>query len=157
MTRRPFRPQPGQVDYTRARWAPVVNCVVKYRNKILLVRRSAALNFYPGYWNGVSGFLDDRRSLREKVKDELREELGIPANRIKRIRLGAIFHQEAPKYRKTWIVHPVLVEVKTDRVKLDWEAKECRWIRPADAKKMKLLPGFERVLRSFFTIEVQPR
>lgn len=141
-----FKPKPGQVDYTNVRWAPVINCVLKYGDKILVVQRSKELNFYPGYWNGISGFLDDQRSLEEKVKDELSEELGVSASKIKRIRLGEIFDQEAPKYKKTWIVHPVLVEVATDKIKLDWEARSYRWIKLNEAKKLKLLPGFDQVL-----------
>src|SRR3989338_10296573 len=123
-----FKAKPGQIDYSKARWAPVVNCVLKYKNKILLVERSKELSFYPGYWNGISGFLDDGRSLKEKVEGELREEIGIPKSKIKSVKLGQIFDQEEPKYKKTWIVHPVLVEVKTDKVKLDWEARNYKWI-----------------------------
>lgn len=136
----------GQVDYTQARWAPVINCVVRHRGRILVVRRNKKSNFYPGYWNGVSGFLDDRRSLKEKVADELREELGIVKKHIKRIQFGEIFDEEAPKYKKTWIVHPVLVDVDTDTIKLDWEAEDYKWTNPADAYKLKLLPGFNEVL-----------
>lgn len=143
-----FKPKPGQVDYTRARWAPVINCVVKYRGKILLVRRSRRLHFYPGYWNGISGFLDDKRALKGKVEDELKEEVGIPARAIRRIRLGKIFHQDAAKYGKTWIVHPVLVEVKTDQVRLDWEAQDYRWVGVEEANTFNLLPGFDRVLEA---------
>jgi 8-oxo-dGTP pyrophosphatase MutT (NUDIX family) len=141
-----FKPQPGQVDYTHARWAPVINCVVTHKGNILVVQRSQDLHFYPGYWNGVSGFLDDHRSLVQKVADELREELGIPRTKIKTIRLGEIFHQEAPQYKKTWIVHPILVEVETDHVKLDWEAARYQWLTLPEARKLKLLPGFDEVL-----------
>jgi len=142
-----FKSKPGQVDYTNARWAPVINCVLKYRNKLLVVQRSKELNFYPSYWNGVSGFLDDRRSLNQKVADELKEELGITKTKIKKIQLGEIFDQEETKYKKTWIVHPVLVEVKTDKVKLDWEASNYKWLTLQEVKKLKLLPGFDEVLR----------
>jgi len=97
-----FKIKPGQVDYTNARWAPVINCVLKYKNKLLVVQRSKELNFYPGYWNGISGFLDDQRSLDEKISDEIKEELGIAKTKIKRIQLGEIFDQEELKYKKTW-------------------------------------------------------
>jgi hypothetical protein len=30
-----FKAKPGQVDYGKARWAPVINCVVKYKDKVL--------------------------------------------------------------------------------------------------------------------------
>ncbi|MBI3638671.1 NUDIX domain-containing protein [Candidatus Wolfebacteria bacterium] len=143
-----FKPKKRQTDFTNARWAPVINCVVKYKDKILVVERSKKLNFYPEYWNGISGFLDDKRNLRRKVEDELREELGLKKKDIKSIKLGEIFHQDEPKYKKTWIVHPVLVEIKTDKIKikLDWEAINYKWIRPNEVKKLKLLPGFDKVL-----------
>ncbi len=146
MPRPTFAPRPGQTDYTNIRWAPVVNCVVTYEGKILVVQRSAELNFYPGYWNGVSGFLDDQRGLLQKVKEELREELGIPATKILSVQLGEVFDQDAPKYKKTWIVHPVLVEVSTDQITLDWESRVYRWVTRKEAKKLKLLPGFDQVL-----------
>jgi len=142
-----FKSKLGQVDYTNARWAPVINCVLKYKNKILVVQRSKELNFYPNCWNGISGFLDDKRSLSKKVVDELKEELGILKSKIKRIRLGEIFDQEEPKYKKTWIVHPVLVEVKIDKVKIDWEVRNYKWLTLGEAKKLDLLPGFDEVLK----------
>lgn len=141
-----FRPQPGQIDYTHARWAPVINCVVKYKDKFLVVQRSEKVGFYPGYWNGISGFLDDDRSLEEKVRDELHEELGIQPDKIVRIHLGEIHHQDAPQYKKTWIVHPVLVEVDADEIMLDWEARNFKWVNLTEVKTLNLLPGFEQVI-----------
>lgn len=148
-----FKPKKGQTDFTNTRWAPVINCVLKYKGKILIVQRNKFLNFYPGYWNGISGFLDDKRSINQKVQEELREELGIAKNKIKSIRLGEIFDQEAPKYKKTWIVHPILVEVTTDKIKLDWEATNFKWISIKEAKNLKLLPGFDMVLEKISKIK----
>jgi len=141
-----FKPSLGQIDYTHARWAPVINCVVKYGSKILVVRRNPDLNFYPGYWNGISGFLDDQQSLKEKIYSELSEELGLTRSQIVKIKVGEIFDQDDPQYNKTWVVHPVLVEVKTDKVKLDWEASNYKWLTPLEVKKLKLLPNFIEVL-----------
>lgn len=141
-----FKAKPGQVDYRNIRWAPVVNCVVMHKDKVLLVQRSTVLNFYPGYWNGISGFLDDKKGLVEKVHEELREELGLKPKDIISIKLAEVFDQDAPKYNKTWIVHPVLVRVKTEKISLDWEAKKFIWTTIREAKKMKLLPGFDLVL-----------
>lgn len=144
-----FIPRPGQTDFTDIRWAPVINCVVQFKDKILLVKRSTRLRLYPGFWNGISGFLDDQKSLAEKVQEELVEELGLEPEQIISIKLGRIFHQEEPRYNKTWIVHPMLVKIKTDVVHLDWEAQKYRWVTLAEAKQMNLLPGFDRVLASF--------
>lgn len=143
-----FKPRPGQIDYTNARWAPVINCVLKFQDKFLVVQRSEKLNLYPGYWNGISGFLDDEKSLVQKVEEELREELGLSKDKVKDVKLGQIFDQEAPEYNKTWIVHPIFVEVATDEIKLDWEAKKYSWATMMEVKKLKLLPGFDRVIDS---------
>ena len=147
MSEKKFVPKPGQVDFTNVRWCPVLNCVVMYEGKILLVQRNKNMRLYPGYWNGISGFLDDHKSLEQKVCEELREELGISKKHILSIQLARILNQDAPKYKKTWIVHPVLVKVDTDKIKLDWEAQNYRWVKPSEAKKMNLMPGFDETLK----------
>ena len=145
-----FKLKPGQVDYTNIKWAPVINCVLKFKDKILIVQRSKELNFYPEYWNGISGFLDDDRSLIHKAQDEIKEELGIKKEDIESINIGEIFHQDAPKYNKTWIVHPVLVKVKTDKILTDWEAQNYKWVKLEDVNDFDLLPGFDMVLKKLF-------
>ena len=142
-----FQPKPGQVDFTNIRYAPVVNCVLFHEGKILLVKRSGDLKFYPNVWNGISGFLDDEKGFDEKVKEEIAEEVGVTEENIISIRRGEIFHQDEPRYGKTWIVHPVLVEVKTSAVTLDWEAQRYYWLSANEAKALDLLPGFDEVLR----------
>ena len=145
-----FKPKPGQTDFTNIRWAPVINCVLKYENKILVVKRNKSMKLYPEYWNGISGFLDDNKSLKEKVLEELKEEVGVSKKNIISIHPGQIFDQEEAKYHKTWIVHPVLVNVNTDKVKLDWEAESYKWLTLKEVKNLKLLPGFDLVLKSLF-------
>ena len=145
-----FKLKDGQVDYTNIRYAPVINCVVRHNDKILIVQRNPKMRLYPNFWNGISGFLDDGRSIEEKVKGELREELGIETSEIISIHRGPVFDQEEEKYSKTWVVHPILVDVKTNKVKLDWEAQNYKWIKIEDAKTFDLLPGFDKVLASLF-------
>ena len=143
-----FIPQPGQIDFSNARWAPVVNSVVFCDGEILIVERNTELNFYPGCWNGISGFLDDKKSLEEKVREELQEELGLQAHHIDSVRLCDVFDQEEPKYDKTWVVHAVLVLVNSKAVNLDWENTHYAWVTPGEALKHDLLPGFDRVIQS---------
>jgi len=146
-----FKAQPGQIDFTNARWAPVINCVLKYKDKILVVERNKDRRFYPNCWNGVSGFLDDNKNLKENVFKELKEETGLSKKNIISVHFGTIFDQEAPKYKKTWIVHPVLVEVNIDKIKLNYEAQNYKWIKIGEEKKLKLLPGFNLVLKNLLS------
>jgi hypothetical protein len=56
MTAEPmFVPRPGQVDYTHVRYAPVLNAVVVYRGRVLLLQRSSGMRSYPNHWCGISG------------------------------------------------------------------------------------------------------
>ncbi|MEK7639077.1 MAG: NUDIX domain-containing protein [Patescibacteria group bacterium] len=145
-----FVPKPGQVDFTNIRWAPVVNSVLEHEGAFLVVQRSPSMRLYPGYWNGISGFLDDDKSLEEKVQTEIQEELGMHPEDIIDIRLGTIFDQEEPKYHKTWIVHPVHVRVKTKKVTLDFEATNYQWLPLQEILHVDLLPGFDVVLTTLF-------
>lgn len=144
----PFVAQPGQVDYTNIRWAPVINCVVQdvQTGHILLVKRAAGLRIYPGVWNGISGFLDDHTSLEEKVYEELKDEAGISADSIRSITDGPILRLEAPEIGKTWLTLTVRVEVVSRNVRLDWEADAYAWVTPQEAFGYDLMPGFEKVL-----------
>jgi isopentenyldiphosphate isomerase len=146
-----FKPKKGKIDFTKIRWAPIINCIVQYKGKILVVERTKDRQFYPNYWNGISGFLDDNQNLKEKVYEELREEVGLLRKNIISIFAGPVFDQEALEYKKTWIVHPVLVKVNTDKIKIDnIEARNYKWIRPEEIKGLKLLPGFDLVFNSLF-------
>jgi len=146
-----FKPKPGQTDYTNARWAPVVSCVVKHNDKILIVKRSRDMKIYPNLWNGIGGFLDDEKSFEEKIKEELGEETGIKESEIISIKHGEIFDLDDPAIGKTWVIHPALVEVSTDAIVLDWEAEEYRWINPEEVKNFEVAAGFVRIVKNFFS------
>lgn len=149
MTQPAFVPKPGQVDFTNIRYAPVVNTVVTHAGKVLLVQRSADMRLYPNYWNGISGFLDDNRSIEQKVTEELQEELGITASAIKSLERGQVLLQEAPDYGKTWLVVPVLAHVTAAEFRLDWEVQRAAWFELSDVYKLDLLPGFRQVIDQF--------
>ncbi len=143
-----FKPKSGQTDYTNIRWAPVVNCVVMYRGKMLLVERSSRSFVYIQVIGTVfRDFSTTQKSLKEKVIEELREELGIRKNEVVSIRPGEVFNQDEPKYKKTWIVHPILVHVKTDTRFARLGSAKYKWVTLREAEKMKLLPGFDIVLQ----------
>ena len=108
-----FVSKPGQVDYTDIRYAPVVNALVENGGELLLVRRSSRLKIYPGQWGTVDGYLDDQKSIEEKVIEELEEEVGVKAKDIIDLQRGTPIIREDPEHSKTWLIIPVLVKVKT--------------------------------------------
>ncbi len=143
-----FEAKPGQIDYTNATHAPVINCVVRYTDKILLVQRAAGMKLYPNAWSGVSGFLDDHEGIENKVREELQEEINITGDDIISITEGEAFDEDDPAHGKIWTVHPVLVEIKTDQIALNWEAQDYRWVTVEEVENFAILAGFKRVLEN---------
>ena len=46
-----------------------------------------------------------------------------------------------------WVVHPFLFHVDSpEKVKIDWEHKEIKWIDPADTGKYDTVPGLKNTL-----------
>ena len=150
MTAEPeFVPRPRQVDYAHIRYAPVLNAVVVCRGKVLLLQRSSGMRICPNSWCGISGYLDDDRSVEDKSRQEMLEEVGISAERILNMRRGTVLLQEAPEYGKSWLVVPVLVHVRGSRYRLDWESQAAGWFSMVEALSLPLLPGFDAVITQY--------
>ncbi|MFP4116708.1 MAG: NUDIX domain-containing protein [Candidatus Aenigmatarchaeota archaeon] len=141
----------GRIDYHGSDTAPVLTVFVKRGDRILLMKRSDEVRTYKGRWNTVAGYLDEVRPLREKVLEELGEEVSITEENISSIRFGEPLRFTDADIDKTWISHPVLVTVKEGtEVKTDWEHTEYRWIKPEELQDYDTVPkleeGLERVL-----------
>jgi len=149
-----FIPKPGQIDYTNIRYAPTINCIIKYKDEFLLFERNSNLNFYPGYWNGISGFLDDNKDIQDKVKEELWEELSLTDDKIISIKIYNPIYYDEKEYNKTWIVFPILVEIDTKEFILDFENSNCKWFKINNISEIinsyKIIPNIKDILNIVF-------
>jgi len=134
----------GRIDYTNSKIAPVITIFVKHKGKILLLKRSNKVLEYKNLWNAVSGYLDELKPIEDKVKEELKEEIGVEEDNITKIHIGKIYKFADKKIHKTWIIVPVVVELKRKpKIQLDWEHSEYRWIAPQDLKKYPTVPKLQ--------------
>lgn len=143
----------GRIDYHTSDVAPVLTVFVTYNKEILLLKRSDKVRAYQGKWNAIAGYLDEIKPVREKVLEELREEVDISEEIIEEICLGKIERIEDKKISKTWIGQPVLVKLRTKpEIKLDWEHTEYKWIKPEELKNFDIVESldksFENLMRS---------
>ncbi|MDF2460881.1 MAG: pyrimidine (deoxy)nucleoside triphosphate pyrophosphohydrolase [Candidatus Saccharibacteria bacterium] len=145
-----FVPKPGQVDFTHIRYAPVVNVVATYSGKVLLAKRAPNMRIYPGKWHWIAGFLDDNTSIEDKVREELREEAGINDADIIKLTRGTPRVEEDTSHGKTWLVIPVLAEIRTDKLALNWESSEAAWFEPEELKSLDMPPHAHHSARDFF-------
>jgi len=135
-------------DYTHARSAPVLAIYVIYKDKVLIARRSEQHFTYQGLWSCIAGFVDDEKSLEEKVRFEIVEELGLDDGDIKFLKQGETYLFLDEELDREWIRHLYLVEVTNPNIKLNWEHTEYAWIDPKDLKDYKTTPGFGRDFKS---------
>jgi isopentenyldiphosphate isomerase len=135
----------GRINYSKSKIAPVVTAFVKYQSEILLLKRSNKVSTYRGKWNTVAGYLDEVGPVKDKVLEELSQEIGVMENQIKSIKLGKTFNFTDKSINRTWISTPVLVCLKKKPVvKLNEEHTEFRWIKPEDIKKFDIVTKLEK-------------
>lgn len=138
----------GRINYSNSDTAPVITVFIKYKDKILLLKRSDKVSVYQGKWNTVAGYLDEPKPIVEKIVEEIKEELGIQEDNILSHKLGEPYKFTDPTVNKTWIVHPVLVELRNNPIiKLDWEHTKYRWIKSEKLKKFDIVPMVDESLK----------
>ncbi len=61
------------------------------------------------------------------------------------IYIGETYKFKDNKVNKTWIIHPVLAELKElPDIRLDWEHTEYKWIKPKELKKFDIVTNLEK-------------
>ena len=122
----------------------VVTGVVKYKEKVLILKKSPKDHNYPNKWSFCSGYVKEFESAEDTVLREIKEETGLYAKIMKK---GKLFQKDDKINRKSWVITPFLCEVKSKNVKLDHENVEFRWINYKDIKKYQTVPGLEKDLK----------
>jgi 8-oxo-dGTP pyrophosphatase MutT (NUDIX family) len=123
----------------------VVTCFLESGGKILLLRRSQQVGSYQGKWAGVSGYVESPPD--EQAVIEIREETRLDAGDIRLLKTGEPLVIDDEELGTRWVVHPFLFHVNTpEKVKIDWEHKEYRWINPVDIDTYDTVPGLKNTL-----------
>jgi alpha-beta hydrolase superfamily lysophospholipase/ADP-ribose pyrophosphatase YjhB (NUDIX family) len=125
----------------------VIKAWLRYDDKYLLLRRSEAHKNYPGLWDGVGGFLEEGVTPRAQAIVEFKEELGLEEKDVTFVNQADEIVREDKGLDKVWHIHTVLFEAKTDKVRLDWEHTEYKWIKLDQIKNFKIIPGLEKGLK----------
>ena len=138
----------GRIDYSNSNIAPVVIVFIKYKNLILLLKRSDKVRTYQREWNAVAGYLDEIKPIQEKALEEIQEETKISKENILSIQIRESYKFIDSEINKTWIIVPALAELKNKpEIKLDWEHLEYKWINPKELKNFDLVSNLEESFR----------
>ena len=139
----------GRIDYSNSNIAPVITVFIKYKDELLLLKRSNKVRAYQGKWNVVAGYLDELKPVRKKALEEIEEELKIPESNILSIYVGESYEFIDTKIKKTWIICPILVELKNKpKIVLDWEHTEYKWIKLKELKIFDIVSNLDKSLEN---------
>jgi hypothetical protein len=129
----------------------VVTVFLTHQEKVLVLKRSTKVGTYQGHWAGVSGYVENDDPLIQAYT-EMSEEVGLSRQDVVLVETGTSLEVMDETLDLVWRVHPFLFAVDNpDKIRLDWENTEMRWLDPHELAGLKTVPGLrqalERVLR----------
>ena len=123
----------------------VVTCFLESENKILILHRSGQVGSYRGKWAGVSGYIETTAD--EQALLEIEEETSLSREDVELLKRGKPLPVEDKELGVRWVVHPYLFHIKDrDKIKIDWEHKEAKWIKPNEIDKFETVPMLKETL-----------
>ena len=128
----------------------VVTCFLEHDGEIMILRRSERVGTYQGKWAGVSGYIEEDSSALEQAWTEIKEEVGMDRDDVELVRKGQPLEVVDAELGRKWIVHPFRFRVlRPEKIGIDWEHTEAKWITPEDIGRYetvpKLLEAWQRV------------
>jgi len=127
----------------------VVTCFLESDGEILILRRSEQVGSYQGRWAGVSGYIETTAD--EQALTEITEETGLSQEDLKLTKKGKPLSIGDEKLGVKWVVHPYLFHIQDrDKIKIDWEHKEARWIKPEEIGNYQTVPKLKETLAKVY-------
>lgn len=141
----------GRINYSASDIALVICVFVKYKNKILLLKRSNYVGNYSGKWDVVTGFFDELKSIEYKVLKELNEELNLNKDYVISMIIGNLAEIKDKEINRIWIICPVIVELnQKPKIKLNRENTEYKWVEPEKMEEFDIIPNIYYLWKNGF-------
>ena len=130
----------------KKKFQDVVTVFLTRGGKVLVFKRSDKVGTYKGHWAGVSGYVESVDPLQQAYV-EMAEELGLGKEDVSMARMGKPLEVFDPARERAWRVHPFLFVVhRPDKIRLDWENVEMRWILPEEIVQLQTVPALKEAL-----------
>ena len=133
----------GILELPQVREIEVVTCILRHEGRILILKRSEKVSTNRGLWAGVSGYIEEGETPLQTACKEISEETGI--SDMKLVRSGETLRIRSGA--RLWCIHPFLFELDDEKVRIDWEHTDYRWIDPCDIDDSATVQGFRLVLK----------
>jgi 8-oxo-dGTP diphosphatase len=129
----------------------VVTCFLEHDGQIMILRRSERVGTYRGKWAGVSGYIEKGVTASQQAWTEIQEEAGLDSADVELAQEGQPLEVVDPELGRKWIVHPFrFLALKPDKIKIDWEHTEAKWIAPEDIGRHDTVPKLREAWQSVY-------
>jgi 8-oxo-dGTP pyrophosphatase MutT (NUDIX family) len=134
----------GRIDYSKSKECLVITVFIIYNKKILLLKRSGKVSTYRYKWNTVTGYIDENKTIFQKILEEIEEEIGLTQKNISSYKIYDSIEFTDKNIDKKWIIYPSIIELKNNpKIILDWEHSEYKWIFPKDILNYDIVPKLD--------------
>ena len=106
----------------------VVTAFLRHEARVLLLRRSDAVETHVGRWGGVSGTLEGDPEAH--VRREIEQETGLGSSDLELVRTGRALTVEDTVADRRWSVHPFCFESARSAISLSVEHDAAEWVHP---------------------------
>ena len=125
----------------------IVTVFLEYKGKYVIMHRADTMPTYPKKWSAISGHIEEGEDVITAGLRELSEETGISKGNVEVMKTSKHILVPAPEYLKLWVINPVLVRLKKEqKIRLDSENVEFRWVTPEEMKNYDLVPSVYEAL-----------
>ncbi|MDI6839496.1 MAG: NUDIX pyrophosphatase [bacterium] len=134
------------MERTEIKVNKVVSCFLESGGKILILRRSEKVGTYRGKWAGVTGYIENTQD--EQALKEIEEETGLKDTDVELVRKGKPLEAIDNELKIKWVIYPYLFHVnEPEKIRIDWEHVEMKWILPEELAKYKTVPRLNDALK----------
>ena len=117
--------------------------------KILILKRSDKVRTYKGMWGGVAGYVEEQEEPLETALKEIKEEVCLENQDVELLKkLDPISFTDFYKGKRyDWKIFSFLFKIKEkNKIKIDWEHSEYKWIAPSQIKEFETVPYFREIV-----------
>ncbi len=127
----------------------VVTGIVKFRDKILLLKRNKSMEMHPNKWSFPGGKVISGESLFEALKREIKEETNLEILEWKKDISDFAFTRPSGK---NTIGFCFLVNSISENAKLSKEFTDFVWVHPKDIESYDLIPFLKEEVKKAFNV-----
>jgi 8-oxo-dGTP diphosphatase len=125
-------------------WIGADAIIMDDKNNVLLIKRSPDAESFPGMWGVISGFVEWGETIKEALKREAKEEIGVD---IEVLRFTGRYYDKKNRHpTKTVICLPHICKIISGKPRALSECTRVEWFSPEEIRKIEMAYDHKQML-----------